>query len=456
MAKIWDEKWELGDRLGKGGQGVTHSATSKDGAGTIGALKYLKNNKDQQARGRMRREVANLQSLAAIGANVPRVLDHNTDLFEGSEQLFVVMELIAGSTLDEHIEKNGVLGIERGTEVVLSLLNTIETAHAQTILHRDLKPQNIMVRDIGTCDVVIVDYGLSFNTEDDDLTQTVESFQNKFLDLPETNTPSGNLRDPRSDLTALCGIFYYCLTGHRPGQLQDGNGALPHQRPDYSLRNFIDDDARVFQMERFFNRGFSPNIANRFQTSSDLRSAIKVAASERDAEGTNDPIKRAAILTERIRETDRATQISIHQEHAKPLLTKISQLPTKYDKKLGNFTLTGVGNFPKPTMPDQVDLVKQADRHFNLAVNLHQLARQKYYIIGSRLDECVLLTTESTHGGGRTNQHREIGNWNEVGWYRNDPAILFDLLEDDFTQWLNSSLDAIAQQIATASQKNAT
>ena len=265
MPHAWETRWVLGERLGKGGQGVTHVATFRDDPTVKGALKYLKNIRDQQARGRMRREVANLQTLANAGGAVPRVLDHNTGQFEeAGTDLYVVMDLIQGPTLREHVEKNGALSVDTAIKCVLSLCETIRIAHTFPILHRDLKPDNVIVRDPNDARLIIVDYGLSFNASDDDLTQTDETFRNRFLDLPETNTPTGDRRDPRSDITAVSAILYFCLTTKIPGQLQDGSGTLPHLRTGHSLRDFVRDE-RITAIEEFLTRAFAPNIANRYQ-----------------------------------------------------------------------------------------------------------------------------------------------------------------------------------------------
>ncbi len=111
MPNPWDEKWTQGEDLGSGGQGKTVAVTYKMDPTIKGALKYLKNNLNLQARGRIRREVVNLQSLANSGGSVPRVLDHNTELptsqdgspVKDTKQLFLVMDLIPGDTVAARI-----------------------------------------------------------------------------------------------------------------------------------------------------------------------------------------------------------------------------------------------------------------------------------------------------------------------------------------------------------------
>jgi eukaryotic-like serine/threonine-protein kinase len=185
----WEENWTLENALGRGGQGSTHLVISKSAPDRYGALKRLNNNKSVQARGRMRTEVISLEVLSSIGGKVPKVLEHNTrDYKDTTTQLYVIMEYVDGRTLRQVVESEGPLPLERAISVILEICDTIRMAHSQSILHRDLKPENVIVRALDPPDVVVVDYGLSFNSESECFTQTEETFRNQFLDLPETNT----------------------------------------------------------------------------------------------------------------------------------------------------------------------------------------------------------------------------------------------------------------------------
>ncbi len=310
MSHPWEEKWKLEERLGKGGQGVTHVASSLSNPAVRGALKYLRNNRDQQARARMRREVFALSSLAQGGGAVPRVLDHNIgDLNDGTTELYVVMDLIEGPTLTEYIESQGPCDVKTAILFVKSLCDIFRLAHTIPIIHRDLKPDNIIVRDQAKYDLVVVDFGLSFNSGDESITETDETFRNRFLDLPETNTPSGDRRDLRSDLTAVCAILYYCLTSNVPGQLQDEMGVLPHMRKGYSLRE-KHDDTRVSYLEELFTRGFACNISNRFQNIDEISTRLDEIIDIEKSINESDPIQLAHSLSRKLRANDRKTQLA--------------------------------------------------------------------------------------------------------------------------------------------------
>ncbi len=440
MGQIWEDKWKLGERLGKGGQGVTHVATSVDGT-EKGALKYLKNNSNVQARGRMKREVSNLQALASAGGNVPKVLDHNTDLFESDKSLYVVMELIEGKTLEDCI-KERVLSIDETLHFARQVLETIEIAHRESILHRDLKPANIIVTPSDPPTITVVDYGLSFNTENEDLTETLESFQNKFLDLPETNTPSGDMRDPRSDLTAFCGLVFYCLTGQRPGQLLDASGKLPHKRTQSNLLDLLNYDPRSRQLDAFFTRGFSPDISNRFQNAKELGEQLKVAFTTLDPNNTTDPIKKAEILSEIFRQKDRKTQLAALRQYSGPLIPDLANLDVNYLNKLGIFTISKSSLMPQ--VPGNLEVLHRLGNSFQIQPQNHDVLAIRSYVVIAQEDSCILMASDM-----EGEQHRLAANihWKEVARFQGDPKSVLDLVRDEFRNWVNLALDRLAKHI---------
>ncbi len=422
----------------------------------------------------MCREVANLQSLANAGGSVPRVLDHNTGRFEDPKvELYVVMDLIRGSTLTEYVESNNPMAIDTAIEFTLSLCKTIQVAHTFPILHRDLKPDNIIVRDPAEFDLVVVDYGLSFNISDEDITAPDETFRNRFLDLPETNTPSGDRRDPRSDLTALCGILYFCLSGAVPGQLQDGSGTLPHMRRGFSLRENHDDD-RVTGLEEFLNRGFAPILANRYQTVEELSERLRDFLHSDTSVDESDPIQLAASLSLKLRAEDRTTQIAEFREQAQVLFNHISLEVNKYDNTLGRFQLSdqlaffggggfggggfigeglGVGMFDggahhEYAIPDGLDLVGFSTMAFVLQAAHHDHQRHRSYAIASRGEQCVLLAADYTVKNQQLQDMTQVKlSWQEVVWYEGNPEPVFNLVSVNYRDWLTAQLKELAQEI---------
>jgi serine/threonine protein kinase len=452
MPHSWDGKWNLGAELGQGGQGITHVATFADDPSVRGVLKRLKRRKSQQARARMRREVTNLQALATVVHSVPRVLDHNTGDFEDQNvELFVVMDLIEGPTLMEHVENAGPLEAGAAVAFTMSLCKTVELAHKEGVLHRDLKPDNVIVRNAENSELVVIDYGLSFNTDDESVTQTGETFRNKFLTLPETVAPGGDLRDHRSDITAVCAIFYFCLTGHIPGVLQDGNGTLPHMRDAYSVRSALDDDDRISSIEDLLTRGFAPNIANRYQTVEEVVSKVNELVQE-DYD-SNDPIQLAASLSVKLLALDRPSQLGRFRKEAGLLFEQITFETNKYQGKLGQFQVQNAGGIhpqapSDATVPTGLDLVSFSPGVIRLQVAEHKFQKHIRYAVASRGEQCGLLSTVVHSDQG--SPPKDVGaayDWQEVAWYDGHAESIKSLVAMSFRELLVNQMQSISNEI---------
>lgn len=356
----WDERWEIVGPLGAGGQGTTQLVRARDGSVERAVLKELRNRKSAQARGRMRREVVSLNVLARTGGRVPKVLDDNTDEFENADvPLYFVMEYVAGRTLASAVESNGPFSVDESLAIALDICETVALAHSEGVLHRDMKPDNTILTDGGDRRVYIVDYGLSFNQEEErDETQTGEPFRNNFLTLPEAVTLGGNRREPRSDLAAVCGLLYFCLTGHAPQQLIDDQGRPPHRRPGCMVRERHAGDPRLDHLEALFDRGFSNAIEARFATVDELIERIRAVVNASDplaAEDLGDLFARASDFLLRY---DRKTQLGTFRQPAqrifKALAHHLDGVKSRGRFGIANHDALIGGKFPIPSEFDQV------------------------------------------------------------------------------------------------------
>jgi serine/threonine protein kinase len=452
MAHPWDANWEVGERLGKGGQGLTHLTTRKDSTATTAAIKTLRNNKDAQARGRMHREVASLEVLWSAGGAVPNVLDHNThDYQDTTKELFVVMEYVPGPTLREAITENAPFSVAKATTLIRGLCNTVNLAHTFPILHRDLKPENIIDRDGAHSDLVIVDYGLAFNTENPDVTVTNETFRNRFLDLPETNTPGGNLRDPRSDITAVCAIYYYALTGHVPGQLQSGDGLPPHMRSGYSLKESLQADAPIGQLEILFNRAFSPNVDNRFQTIVEFCDRLELVTAVTHATVPEDPIAVAERASATLRHRDRTTQIQEFRQPAQQLMQTIQTYAQKYSGQLGRFALAVTQNENKlgKAIAEGLDRVHPHQLKLQLNAAHYNHLRILVLTVASQGEQCVILRQAFAREGA-SNKIEPASDWSELLWYdASDQSPTLDAVHRDIQAWMNQAIQDLTDHVLT-------
>ncbi len=277
----WEPAWEKIAPLDAGGQATTHEVRRR-GAGTRGVLKLLNRQKDPERRARFHREAAALETLQLEG--VPRVLDHNADKWREEDKLFIVMEYIEGPTLAKAVSER-VFAIDAALETTISLLTTVRACHEANIVHRDIKPDNIILRGGRVAAAVLVDFGLSFNLETGEATtKSGENLGNRFLELPELHARNGNKRDPRSDVTSVVGVLFYLLTGSAPHVLVDEKGALPHQRAP--IRDQLAQIDTAEAVVRFFDQGFQVRIDERFQSDEAAMGAVEAIQAYRRGDRT--------------------------------------------------------------------------------------------------------------------------------------------------------------------------
>jgi serine/threonine protein kinase len=135
------------------------------------------------------------------------------DVGQEQNQHFFVMEYVDGCSLQELIQKEGPLPIDRAVDYIRQAAVGLQHAHERGLVHRDIKPGNLLVDKSGT--VKILDMGLSrfYTLDESQLTRDVLG----TLDyLPPEQAVDSHTVDVRADIYSLGGTFYYLLTGHSP------------------------------------------------------------------------------------------------------------------------------------------------------------------------------------------------------------------------------------------------
>jgi len=273
----WDEKWEIVKPIGGGRQGDTFLVKPKDSTilSQSFVLKKLKNQKDPETRKRMHREVAALNTLDCPG--IPRLIESNSDQFDSDVPLYMVTEFIEGKMLSATLDPAQPMGITDAVNFVLKLLETLRYCHNAGIVHRDIKPDNIIIRLDDISDPVLIDFGISFNESDADNTTLTPAWQqlgNRFLALPELQVNSSMQRDPRADITQCCGILFFAIVGSPPVTLLDHEGRMPHQRPESQKALAKHPNDLLAKIYRMFDRAFEFQIDYRWQSIPELQQAL--------------------------------------------------------------------------------------------------------------------------------------------------------------------------------------
>jgi len=144
-------------------------------------------------------------------------LDHPSavtvyDVVEQDGAPFLVMELVEARTLADVVREDGPLTPQSTARIGLSLLGALEAAHARGIVHRDVKPSNVMVRDDGR--VVLTDFGIATSTGDSSLTSTGLLLGSPAYIAPER--ARGRPPEPASDLWSLGATLFTAVEGRPP------------------------------------------------------------------------------------------------------------------------------------------------------------------------------------------------------------------------------------------------
>jgi len=438
----WRESWNETEKIGKGGQGRTFLATNRGDPAIMAVVKELNNNKSPQARRRMAREAFSLEQLGDVTDKVPKLLDHNTQQYaDNSTVLFIAMELIRGPTLLEYVRTSNRIEMEAAIAVTNSLLTIYELGLEHDITHRDIKPSNIIIQEAIPSRAILVDYGLSHNlliSGDDPLTNAEDTFRNKFLDLPETNTPGNMCRDPRSDITAICGIFFYCLTGQIPGQLRDGLDLPPHRRAS------VDSDLakRLACVAKIFDKGFSVALPNRYQTSSEFRADLQILS---DGE-PNSLSSIANSLTSELIASNSDSKRAYLSDSAGRVMKQVN-LFVNANRHLGHFSLDLVSG--RATNYPISKIILNQNWVLRIKVRGHETRLQAFVVAteGVHMD-CILKFGEHFAGSPNTYEQYPPIEWIDI--FHFGPQFgntAYDSLNNEIVRWLGGALTRLKEYI---------
>lgn len=204
---ILGDRYALTDRIAAGGMGEVWSATDTVLGRTV-AVKILNPALSQQS-GFLERFRAEARYSAALHhPNITTVFDYGED--HGSA--YLVMELVAGQPLSQIISDHGPLSAQVTTSILIQAATALEAAHQGGVVHRDVKPANILMTPAGT--VKLTDFGISRLVNTAPLTQTGQVLGTAQYLAPEQ--VRGKSATAASDIYALGVVGHEMLTGRRP------------------------------------------------------------------------------------------------------------------------------------------------------------------------------------------------------------------------------------------------
>jgi serine/threonine-protein kinase len=259
-------------RIALGGMGEVYRATDAV-LGRAVAVKLLaeRYSRDEAVRGRFTREALAAARLSAE-PNIVTVFD----VGEHAERPFIVMEYLEGGSLEERIEKDGAQEIGQSLEWLEQAATALDAAHRHGVVHRDVKPGNLMLDRNGN--VHVADFGIASAAGTDSLTMTGTVLGTAGYLSPEQ--AQGERATPASDRYSLAVVAFELLSGRRPFESESITAeAVGHvNSPVPSIAEIC--EGLPEELDAVFRQALAKDPADRFDTASEFVAALRAALAE--------------------------------------------------------------------------------------------------------------------------------------------------------------------------------
>ena len=280
-------RYELDGVVGRGGMAEVYRARDIR-LDRIVAIKTLRADlaRDQIFQARFRREA---QSAASLNhPSIVAVYDTGEDMVTGVPVPYIVMEYVDGRTVRDLLQEGHRLLPERSLEIIDGVLRALDYSHQAGIVHRDIKPGNVMVTRNG--DIKVMDFGIARAMSDAQatMTQTAQVIGTAQYLSPEQ--ARGERVDARSDLYSAGCLLYELLTG-RPPFTGDSPVAIAYQhvRENPVPPSRVDPDVPAWA-DAIVLKAMAKSPADRYQTAADMRADLQRAGYMSTANIMGDPM----------------------------------------------------------------------------------------------------------------------------------------------------------------------
>ena len=256
IGKMLDNRYEILERIGTGGMAIVYKAKCHR-LNRLVAIKILKSDLAQNEEFRRR---FNAESQAVAQLSHPNIVSVY-DVSRGGDMEYIVMELIDGITLKQYMEKRGQLNWRESLHFITQIMRGLSHAHSRGIIHRDIKPQNIMVLRDGS--VKVADLGIAC-LADSAQTLTQEALGSVHYISPEQ--ARGDRPDARSDIYSSGVVLYEMLTGRLPFEGESAvSVAIQHLSSIPLAPREINPDIPE-QLELICMKAMAPDLEHRYQS----------------------------------------------------------------------------------------------------------------------------------------------------------------------------------------------
>lgn len=265
LGQLLDNRYEILEVIGSGGMAVVYKALCHR-LNRYVAVKVLKDEfaNDNEFREHFRAES---QAVAMLShPNIVSVYDFSRDY----NCQYIVMELLEGITLKQYMQKKGALSWKEALHFATQISRALSHAHSKGIVHRDIKPQNIMVVKDGS--IKVADFGIA-HLQSESNAEAPETMGSIHYISPEQ--VHGETVDARADIYSLGVVMYEMLTGRLPYEGDTVEAvAIQHISQMLTLPGDIKSDIPV-QLENITLRAMATDINTRYQSADELLSDLE-------------------------------------------------------------------------------------------------------------------------------------------------------------------------------------
>ena len=261
-------RYELEEIVGSGGMSVVYRAWDLKSDREV-AVKVLRfeHNTDQDLMRQFNREAQ-----AASKVTHPNIVSMY-DVGQDGDTRYLVMEYVKGITLKEMIRQQGRIECKRAVQITLKILAAIDHAHKNNIVHRDIKPQNILVDSEGR--VKVTDFGIARVLDSGSNTGTGNVLGSVHYFSPEQ--ARGAVADAKSDLYSVGVVLYEMLTGHVPFDADTPMAVALKHIHEKPVPPTSQNPAVWISLDEIIMKALEKDPARRYQSAAQMASDLKLA-----------------------------------------------------------------------------------------------------------------------------------------------------------------------------------
>lgn len=261
VGKRLDGRYEIQEIIGVGGMAVVYKAYDNIDDRIV-AVKILKDEflQNEEFRRRFKNESKAIAVLSH--PNIVKVYDVSF----GDRLQYIVMEYVEGITLKEYIEQQKVISWKEAVHFVTQILRALQHAHDKGIIHRDIKPQNIMLLQNGN--IKVTDFGIARFSRSETRTMTESAIGSVHYISPEQ--ARGEITDDKADLYSVGVVLYEMLTGQLPFQSDSAvSVAIMQLQSDPKSLRELNDQIPV-GLEQITMKAMQKDVRDRYQSAAEM------------------------------------------------------------------------------------------------------------------------------------------------------------------------------------------